>query len=184
VPSGVSSITVDVYGGAGGQGGFDGQDGGSGGVWGYVKATISVTSGDTIGFYPGDSGANGAGCVTNTGGGAGGADSYSGGNYNGGTGGNAGSGGCSGGGGGGGAASIVTKNGTIRSSQAERAVAVATATHRSPLAEPPARRAQRTPSEEQERSVAPAGTPTVVVAVVEVVVPPVETVGLRRDDRW
>jgi hypothetical protein len=32
--------------------------------------------------------------------------------------------------------------------------------------------------------VAPAGTPTVVVAVVAVVVPPVETVGLRRDDRW
>lgn len=114
VPYGVSSITVAAYGGAAGRGGTDGYAYGNGGVWGYVAATIAVTAGDVIGVYPGNSGTNGNGCVTGTGGGSGGADSYAAANYNGGNGGNAGTAGCSGGGGGGGAASIVTKNSDIQ----------------------------------------------------------------------
>jgi trimeric autotransporter adhesin len=114
VPFGVSSITVSAFGGAAGSGGSDGRLAGSGGQWGYVQATMSVSQGDIIGLYPGNSGSSGTGCVTSTGAGVGGADSYPSGNYNGGNGGNAGSAGCSGGGGGGGAASVVTRNSAIQ----------------------------------------------------------------------
>ena len=114
VPFGVSSINVVARGGAAGSGGSDGASPGAGGPWGYVAATLSVTPGDVVGLYPGNSGTSGDGCVTGYGGGTGGADSYPSANYNGGSGGAAGSVGCSGGGGGGGAASVVTLNSSIQ----------------------------------------------------------------------
>ena len=110
VPAGVSSISVQVYGGAGGTGG---QDCGAGcsnpaaGNVGYVQASFAVSPGNVVGIYPGAAAANGSNSVTNTGGGAGGVASYST-TYNGGKGGNAGPSGSSGGGGGGGAASVLT----------------------------------------------------------------------------
>ncbi|MEO5944246.1 MAG: T9SS type A sorting domain-containing protein [Ferruginibacter sp.] len=114
VPAGVSSITIEVYGGAGGYGGMDGagNTNASAGNPGYLKATYSVVAGDLINIYPGGNGGNGANSATSSGGGAGGSDTYPSANYNGGNGGNAGPTGSSGGGGGG-AATVVTKNGSI-----------------------------------------------------------------------
>ena len=87
VPACVSSITVDVKGGAGGSG----FAGGSGGNGGRVQATVAVTGGTMINIYVGGQGVNGAG-------GAGG--------FNGGGTGAVGSATAYGGGGGGGASDI------------------------------------------------------------------------------
>lgn len=117
IPSGVSSISIKVYGGGGGTGGQDcgaGCSNAAAGQVGYVVASYAVSTGNSIGIYPGGKGTNGSNNVTNTGGGAGGADTYAPANYNGGKGGDAGNTGASGGGGGGGAASIVTINSTVR----------------------------------------------------------------------
>lgn len=116
VPTGVTSITVKVYGGGGGLGG---QDCGAGcgypaaSAVGYVQATYSVVATDIIGIYPGGRGADGLSAVTSRGGGAGGISPFSA-NYNGGNGGNTGPSGNSGAGGGGGAASVLTINSAIR----------------------------------------------------------------------
>jgi len=117
VPSGVTSITIKVYGGAGGTGGMDcgaGCSNAAAGPTGYVLANYSVTTGDIIGIYPGGKGSNGGNSVSGSGGGNGGVDTYPSLNFNGGNGGNAGGSGSSGGGGGGGAASVVTINSTIK----------------------------------------------------------------------
>ena len=117
VPSGVSSISIKVYGGGGGTGGQDcgaGCTNAAAGPVGHVVASYAVSPGNSIGIYPGGKGANGANNVNNTGGGARGVDTYTPANYNGGPGGNAGNSGASGGGGGGGAASVVTIGGTVR----------------------------------------------------------------------
>ena len=45
VPTGAKSITIEGFGAAGGTGG---NSGGAGGKGGYLKATISVTAGDTL----------------------------------------------------------------------------------------------------------------------------------------
>jgi len=116
VPSGVTSITIKVYGGAGGTGGQDcgaGCSNAASGETGYVYATFNVSPGDIIGIYPGEKGADGSDNESGTGGGSGGLSSYSF-DYNGGNGGNPGWSGSSGGGGGGGAASIVTINSVIK----------------------------------------------------------------------
>jgi len=116
VPSGVTSITIKVYGGAGGAGGQDcgaGCSNAAGGEVGYVYATYNVSPGDIIGIYPGEKGTDGSNDESGTGGGSGGISSYSF-DYNGGNGGNPGWSGASGGGGGGGAASIVTINSVIQ----------------------------------------------------------------------
>lgn len=75
VPSGVSSITVKVWGGGGGGGaGGSAAAGGAGGGGGYVNATIPVTAGETLNLYVG--GGGGAG-TRNTAGGGGGGGGYS-----------------------------------------------------------------------------------------------------------
>jgi len=56
VPTGTKSITIEGYGAAGGTGG---NSGGAGGKGGYLKATISVTSGDTLTIGIGQKGHNG-----------------------------------------------------------------------------------------------------------------------------
>ena len=52
VPTGVSSIEVDGYGGMGGHGSSSWN--GRGGFGGRLEATISVTAGDTINIYVGE----------------------------------------------------------------------------------------------------------------------------------
>ena len=106
VPSGVSSVYIEVLGAAGGRGGSDGApQGGSTGPVGYVYGAVSVTSGQQLGVYVGGAGSAGASSVTSTGGGSGGLNPLAG--YDGGSGGNTGGQGNSGAGGGGGAASVV-----------------------------------------------------------------------------
>ena len=56
VPTGVSSIEVDGYGGMGGHGSSSWN--GRGGFGGRLEATISVTAGDTINIYVGEKGGN------------------------------------------------------------------------------------------------------------------------------
>lgn len=56
VPTGAKSITIEGYGAAGGTGG---NSGGAGGKGGYLKATISVTAGDTLTIRIGQKGHNG-----------------------------------------------------------------------------------------------------------------------------
>ncbi len=116
VPAGVSAITIKVYGGGGGTGGMDcgaGCTNAAAGPVGYILANYNVSSGNTIGIYPGGKGINGSNSASGSGGGNGGVATYTV-AYNGGKGGNAGSSGSSGGGGGGGGASVVTINATIK----------------------------------------------------------------------
>jgi hypothetical protein len=56
VPTGAKSITIEGYGAAGGTGG---NSGGAGGKGGYLKATISVTAGDTLTIRIGQKGHDG-----------------------------------------------------------------------------------------------------------------------------
>ena len=56
VPTGVSSIEVDGYGGMGGHGSSSWN--GRGGFGGRLEATISVTAGDKINIYVGEKGGN------------------------------------------------------------------------------------------------------------------------------
>jgi hypothetical protein len=130
VPSGATSVTITVRGGAGGTGGSDGGTSGlASSDVGYITAEFPVTAGDRLLLYPGGAGSSGS-----TGGSAAGGtggpksnpmpaakstsykingtwgDAY---NFNGGTGGATGSYGSSGSGGGGGAASFVALNDSI-----------------------------------------------------------------------
>jgi len=87
VPSGVTSITVKLWGGGGGGGGGarSGAIGGTGGGGGYVSATLSVTPGEVLDVYVGGGGGGGqysaAGVDAGGGGGGGGYSSI----YRGGT---------------------------------------------------------------------------------------------------
>lgn len=61
VPTGVTSITIKMWGGgAGGGGGGNSQVGGAGGGGGFVQSTISVTPGETLTVYVGGGGVGGA----------------------------------------------------------------------------------------------------------------------------
>ena len=115
VPAGVTSVTINAYGGAGGSGGIDcgaGCASRPGGEVGYVSTSYDVSEGSVLYLYPGGAGGNGASNKTNGGGGGyGGSSSYSS-AYNGGAGGGVGTSGASGGGGGGGAATLVSYNST------------------------------------------------------------------------
>jgi hypothetical protein len=114
IPSGVTVITVTAYGGGAGLGATDGagNDARSPGARGKVIATFSVTTGQTIGIYPGNRGSNGA-TGSNTAGGSGGTDTDPNADYSGGNGGRSGTTGSSGSGGGGGAASTLYIDGTL-----------------------------------------------------------------------
>ncbi len=60
VPSGITSITVKMWGaGAGGGGGGNGGAGAGGGGGGYVSATFSVTPNETLNVYVGGGGSGG-----------------------------------------------------------------------------------------------------------------------------
>lgn len=60
VPTGVTSLTVKMWGaGGGGGGGANGQIGGAGGGGGFTQATISVTPGETLTTYVGGGGGGG-----------------------------------------------------------------------------------------------------------------------------
>lgn len=75
VPSGVTSLTVKMWGGGGGGGGGgSAAAGGAGGAGGYVTATYTVTPGETLNLYVGGAGTGG---TRNTGGGGGGGGGYS-----------------------------------------------------------------------------------------------------------
>ena len=113
VPEGVGEVTIQQWGGAGGYGGLDcgaGCTRHGGSSVGYLKYTVKVTAGDSLGVYPGQSGENGESNASGYGGGAGGQSSLSS-DFAGGTGGDAGPIGSSGAGGGGGAATVVEFNG-------------------------------------------------------------------------
>ena len=80
VPSGVTSITVKMWGGGagGGGGGRNGGDGADGGGAGYVTSTLSVTPGETLNVYVGGGGSGGAySSGGNDAGGGGGGGGYS-----------------------------------------------------------------------------------------------------------
>lgn len=112
VPSGVTSITVKMWGGGGGGGGNGGsaQSGGAGGGGGYATSIISVTPGESLTIDVGGGGGGAtAGCLVNTGRGTGGSGTTG----PGGDGGNPSSVGCSGPGGGGGGGSFVKRGSTI-----------------------------------------------------------------------
>lgn len=112
VPSGVSSITVKMWGGGGGGGGNggSGQTGGAGGGGGYATSIISVTPGESLTIDVGGGGGGAtAGCLANTGRGTGGSGTTG----PGGDGGNPSAAGCSGPGGGGGGGSFVKRGSTI-----------------------------------------------------------------------
>jgi hypothetical protein len=125
IPAGVSSVTIDAFGGTGGKGGNDGNIGTNGGAVGRVTATFAVTPGDVLSLYAGNAGVAGSDGAQNAGGGTGGADTlpnsafsingtyYGSIDFGGGTGGNAGTSGSSGGGGGAGAATVVAINSAI-----------------------------------------------------------------------
>ena len=73
VPSGISSITVKMWGGGGGGGaGGDSTTGGAGGGAGYVTASLSVTAGETLTVYVGGGGTGGTYSTSGGGGGGGG----------------------------------------------------------------------------------------------------------------
>ena len=121
VPALVSSIDIEMFGGAGGLGG---RDCGAGCTMrlpsqvGHAHFTVPVTAGKTIGVWPGMAGGNGRdGVNTAGGGGSAGQSSYSSGQssglYNGGAGGSTGPAGTSGAGGGGGAATLVSIDGNL-----------------------------------------------------------------------
>jgi N-acetylneuraminic acid mutarotase len=75
VPSGVSSITVKMWGGGGGGGGGSSTTAGAaGGGAGYVTGTLAVTNGEILTAYVGGGGAGG---VVTTDGGGGGGGGYS-----------------------------------------------------------------------------------------------------------
>lgn len=60
VPSGVTSITVKIWGaGAGGGGGGNGAAGAAGGGGGYTEATLTVTPSETLNVYVGGGGSGG-----------------------------------------------------------------------------------------------------------------------------
>ncbi len=116
VPAGVIALAIEALGGGGGKGG-DAIDspsnngyGANGGAGGSLAATMTVTGGQVIGFYPGGIGTSGAQYPNSTNP-AGGVSTYSA-AYNGGSG-KAATGVDAGGGGGGGAATIVTRGGAI-----------------------------------------------------------------------
>jgi titin len=116
VPTSVSSLDIEMFGGAGGLGG---RDCGTGctihlpSQVGHAHFTLPVTAGNTIGIWPGSAAGNGRdGVNTAGGGGSAGQSSYLAGKgsglYNGGAGGSTGPAGTSGAGGGGGAATLVS----------------------------------------------------------------------------
>jgi len=108
VPDGLGLFQFEVFGAAGGSGGLDGPScvRSFGGDAGYLFVESEDLSGETVTFYPGAKGNDGASGANNSGGGLGGQSLVSG-QYAGGRGGNAGSVGSSGGGGGGGAATVL-----------------------------------------------------------------------------
>jgi hypothetical protein len=79
VPTGVTSITVKLWGGGGGGGGGSTSGtGGAGGGGGYTTAVIPVTAGQTLDVYVGGGGGGGAyDAAANTAGGGGGGGGYS-----------------------------------------------------------------------------------------------------------
>ena len=92
VPTGVTSISAILVGGAGGQGGDDGGNtGGDTGRAGRVIASFNVTAGEHLYLAPGRAGVDGGDSIANTGGAAGGTNAF--GLASGGSGGNAGPGG-------------------------------------------------------------------------------------------
>ena len=117
VPAGVTSISINLKGGAGGTGGNDSRSGGNPGAVNVVTGNLTVTPGETLTYGVGGGGTSGNGCVQNSGAGPGGKGNFGGilGNYSGGNGANSGPWGCSGGGGGGGAATVLfsTTFGTV-----------------------------------------------------------------------
>lgn len=75
VPTGITSLSVKVWGGGGGGGaGGSSAAGGAGGGGGYVAGTIAVTPGETLTIYTGGGGSAG---TRNTAGGGGGGGGYS-----------------------------------------------------------------------------------------------------------
>lgn len=75
VPSGVTSLTLKMWGGGGGGGaGGSAAAGGAGGGAGYITGTVPVTPGETLNVYVGGGGAGG---TRNTAGGGGGGGGYS-----------------------------------------------------------------------------------------------------------
>lgn len=107
VPSGVTSITATLVGGAGGKGGNDGGNtGGNAGSVGSLTSSFSVTPGQSVYLAPGGGGSAGTNSASSAAGGAGGTNAFS--IAGGGTGGIGGPTGSSGGGGGGGAATILS----------------------------------------------------------------------------
>ncbi len=73
VPTGVTSITVKMWGaGGGGGGGGSAAAGGAGGGGGYITATYAVTPGETLSVYVGGGGATGLRNGAGGGGGGGG----------------------------------------------------------------------------------------------------------------
>ncbi len=74
VPTGVTSLTVKLWGGGGGGGaGGSAAAGGAGGGGGYATGTIAVTPGETLNVYVGGGGSAG---TRNTSGGGGGGGAY------------------------------------------------------------------------------------------------------------
>lgn len=75
VPTGITSITVKLWGGGGGGGaGGSSAAGGAGGGSGFVEGTVTVTPGETLNVYVGGGGGGG---TRNTAGGGGGGGGYS-----------------------------------------------------------------------------------------------------------
>lgn len=111
VPTGATSVSIAVTGAGGGGGGSDaGGPGGAGAAGATVTGTLSVTAGDVITMYIGDSGNGGTSGNAGAFGSAG--VGYDPDGYGGGRGGGAGPQGWSGGGAGGGAATTLWKNAT------------------------------------------------------------------------
>jgi hypothetical protein len=79
VPTGVSSVTMEMWGGGGGGGGGAASaSGGAGGGAGYVKATVAVLAGQTLNVYVGGGGDGGSySSGGNDAGGGGGGGGYS-----------------------------------------------------------------------------------------------------------
>jgi hypothetical protein len=109
VPTGITSINVNLTGGGGGAGGGDSSGRGYAGAAGdRVTGTLAVTPGDVLTIYVGGGGGGGLSAQANRGAGVGGGTEI----FAGGNGGNAGGRGSSGSGGGGGGASAIAKNGS------------------------------------------------------------------------
>jgi uncharacterized repeat protein (TIGR02543 family) len=108
IPTGVTSLTISLYGGAGGNGGNDSQPGGSALTAEVLSGTLDVSNLSSLVFGVGGGGVSGSGCYGNYPGGNGGNGNWGGfGDYSGGKGGTSGSAGCSGSGGGGGASTKI-----------------------------------------------------------------------------